>query len=362
MHSSPPLPRADASIQDSGIRRGRGRPGTTPSRYWGTAVELRGSPKLHVVFEGTEVGTPSACAVRGSSAVPGPILPPRASAFTGCRAGERRAPRHLVRDTSRGCGQSFTAGACARLEPAAPLPPDAVRVSATPFTGGRFYLRVSEAPSVTGCAGGSGAAGTGRVLTLHMRATGMLLNVLSMLAFTPGGGSNTKMRPARSRFTGTWGGRGACQPAPRTSSGRGAGRLPPLPAHLGVDLHGEEEPEAGVRLQGVQLLLQLHQPPRCQVHVLQHHPPAGRGGQSLGPARSPVPALGSRGSRTDGRGLPARLHGRVYRLICLVEAFCRAWSRELRVSAAGPGSVPTVTSAGRQPQGAVRHPYRWRSR
>lgn len=92
VHSAPPLPRADASIQDSGIRRGRGRPGTTPSRYWGTAVELRGSPKLHVVFEGMEVGTPSARAVRGSSAVPGPLLPPRASAFTGCRAGERRAP------------------------------------------------------------------------------------------------------------------------------------------------------------------------------------------------------------------------------------------------------------------------------
>ena len=39
---------------------------------------------------------------------------------------------------------------------------------------------------------------------MHMRATGMLLKVRSMLAFTPGGGSNTKMRPARSRFTGTW--------------------------------------------------------------------------------------------------------------------------------------------------------------
>lgn len=39
--------------------------------------------------------------------------------------------------------------------------------------------------------------------TLHIRETGMLLNVLSMLAFTPGGGSNTKIRPARSRFTGT---------------------------------------------------------------------------------------------------------------------------------------------------------------
>lgn len=88
---------------------------------------------------------------------------------------------------------------------------------------------------MTGCAGGSGAVGTGRVLTLHMRATGMLLNVLSMLAFTPGGGSNTKMRPARSRFTGTWGGRGARQPAPRTPSGRGAGRISPrCPPTLGL--------------------------------------------------------------------------------------------------------------------------------
>lgn len=41
-------------------------------------------------------------------------------------------------------------------------------------------------------------------ITLHMRATGMLLKVRSMLALTPGGGSNTKIRPARSRLTGTW--------------------------------------------------------------------------------------------------------------------------------------------------------------
>lgn len=48
-------------------------------------------------------------------------------------------------------------------------------------------------------------AGVSRAMpfTLHIRETGMLLNVLSMLAFTPGGGSNTKIRPARSRFTGT---------------------------------------------------------------------------------------------------------------------------------------------------------------
>lgn len=42
---------------------------------------------------------------------------------------------------------------------------------------------------------------------------------------------------------------------------------------LGVDLHGEEEPEAGMRLHGVKLLLQLHQPAGSQMNVLQHHPP-----------------------------------------------------------------------------------------
>ena len=50
----------------------------------------------------------------------------------------------------------------------------------------------------------------------------------------------------------------------------------PQSPHLRVDLHREEEPEAGVRLQRMQLLLQLHQPARGQVDVLQHHPPAGR--------------------------------------------------------------------------------------
>lgn len=51
---------------------------------------------------------------------------------------------------------------------------------------------------------GAGLSGlTQHALTLQIRDTGMLLNVLNMLALTPGGGSNTKMRPARSRFTGT---------------------------------------------------------------------------------------------------------------------------------------------------------------
>lgn len=51
--------------------------------------------------------------------------------------------------------------------------------------------------------GGMPLRDTAGDLTLQIRDTGMLLNVLSMLAFTPGGGSNTKMRPARSKFTGT---------------------------------------------------------------------------------------------------------------------------------------------------------------
>lgn len=45
--------------------------------------------------------------------------------------------------------------------------------------------------------------------------------------------------------------------------------------YLGVDFHCQEEPEAGMRLHRVELLLQLHQPPRGQVDILQHHPPAG---------------------------------------------------------------------------------------
>lgn len=47
--------------------------------------------------------------------------------------------------------------------------------------------------------------------------------------------------------------------------------------YLGVDLHCEEQPEAGMRLHRVKFFLQLHQPPRGQMDVLQHHPPAGQG-------------------------------------------------------------------------------------
>ena len=42
------------------------------------------------------------------------------------------------------------------------------------------------------------------ILTLHILAAGTALNVLNRLAFTPGGGSNTNTREARSKFTGTY--------------------------------------------------------------------------------------------------------------------------------------------------------------
>ncbi len=48
---------------------------------------------------------------------------------------------------------------------------------------------------------------------------------------------------------------------------------------LGVDLHGEEEPEAGVGGEAVEFLLQLNQPLWGQMDVLQHHPPARLGGR-----------------------------------------------------------------------------------
>lgn len=58
----------------------------------------------------------------------------------------------------------------------------------------------------------------------------------------------------------------------------GGGTLPVSDVgYLGVDLHCEEQPEAGMRLHRVELLLQLHQPPGGEVDVLQHHPPAGQG-------------------------------------------------------------------------------------
>lgn len=105
-----------------------------------------------------------------------------------------------------------------------------------------------------------------------MRATGMLLKVLSMLALTPGGGSNTKMRPARSRFTGTYKENTTFRLNDRVKAILGFHRVSQN-CNLGVDLHGQEESEAGMRLHGVELLFQMHEPCRSQVDILQHHPP-----------------------------------------------------------------------------------------
>ena len=104
---------------------------------------------------------------------------------------------------------------------------------------------------------------------------------------------------------------------------------------LGVDLHGEEEPEAGVRLQGVQLLLQLHQPARGQVDVLQHHPPAG--GTRPPPQRTRPGSLGSSPASQGKTSLPARLHGCVDGLVRLVKAFRRAWYQNAWGQHAGLG-------------------------
>lgn len=43
-----------------------------------------------------------------------------------------------------------------------------------------------------------------QIPTLHMRDAGTVLKVLDRLADTPGGGSNTKMRPARNRLEGSY--------------------------------------------------------------------------------------------------------------------------------------------------------------
>ena len=42
--------------------------------------------------------------------------------------------------------------------------------------------------------------------------------------------------------------------------------------HLGVDLHGEEESEAGMGSNGVELLLKLYQPLRSEMDILEQHP------------------------------------------------------------------------------------------
>lgn len=140
-----------------------------------------------------------------------------------------------------------------------------------------------------------------------MRATGMLLKVLSMLALTPGGGSNTKMRPARSRFTGTYKENTTFRLHNRVKAIFGLHKVYKK-WNLGVDLHCQEEPEAGMRLHGVKLLFQMHEPSRSQVDILQHHPPA-------------TPKWSGCSASLDVRTcyLPARFDSSVNVFICFVE-------------------------------------------
>ena len=42
--------------------------------------------------------------------------------------------------------------------------------------------------------------------------------------------------------------------------------------YLRVDLHGEEEPEGGVRCERMEFLLKRHEPLRSEMDVLQQHP------------------------------------------------------------------------------------------
>ena len=61
--------------------------------------------------------------------------------------------------------------------------------------------------------------------------------------------------------------------ARRRLEGEDPARPQEVDRQLGRDLAGQEQPEAGVRLDGVQLLLQRGQPRGGQVHVFQQDPP-----------------------------------------------------------------------------------------
>ena len=52
--------------------------------------------------------------------------------------------------------------------------------------------------------------------------------------------------------------------------------------YLGVDLHGEEQPEASMWSEGVKFLLQLDQPLGGEVHVLQQDPASSLRGREYG--------------------------------------------------------------------------------
>lgn len=132
-----------------------------------------------------------------------------------------------------------------------------------------------------------------------MRDAGTVLKVLDKLADTPGGGSNTKIRPARNRLEGSYNHIFKSthtllyillSKRQRKTETYKTFFLPKIIYLLhyvsqnfiklrstsivypGVDLHGQEQPEVGVGGQAVELFLQGHQPVGGQVDILQHDP------------------------------------------------------------------------------------------
>lgn len=90
--------------------------------------------------------------------------------------------------------------------------------------------------------------------------------------------------------------------------------------YLRVDLHRQEQPEACMRLHGVELLLQLHEPSWGQVDVLQHHPPATPNDFWISARQGKVQM-----PRVHHEQLvsPARLDSRVDVFVGFIEALCR---------------------------------------
>lgn len=114
--------------------------------------------------------------------------------------------------------------------------------------------------------------------------------------------------------------------------------------YLGVDLHRQEQPEASMRLHGVELLLQLHQPSRRQVDVLQHHPPAAPNHFWISAHQLPT-------ARPEELHSPAGLHSRVDVFVRFVESLCRTcgtWKQQ-PFNATAPSLAALQTLVRRSP-------------
>lgn len=88
--------------------------------------------------------------------------------------------------------------------------------------------------------------------------------------------------------------------------------------YLGVDLHCQEKPETGMRLHGVKLLFQLHQPSGGQVDILQHHPPAGQSGRQYTKTKCTCSE-----NTQKKHYAPAGLDSSIDVSVCLIEALSR---------------------------------------